>query len=75
MGSGEQTWRTFVRNHSKEIWACDFLTQYTALFAVAYVFVILEIGIFGQYGGQAKVESHDGLPVLDGVQHDYRLVA
>jgi hypothetical protein len=26
------------------IWACDFLTQYNAFFAVAYVFVILEIG-------------------------------
>ena len=35
--------RTFVRNHAKELWACDFLTQYTALFAVAYVFVIMEI--------------------------------
>lgn len=40
---GGQTWRTFVRNHGKELWACDFLTQYTALFAVAYVFVIMEI--------------------------------
>ncbi len=41
---GEQTWRTFIRNHAKEVWACDFLTQYTAFFAVAYVFVIMEIG-------------------------------
>lgn len=40
---GDQTWRTFVRNHSKELWACDFLTQYTAFFAVAHVFVIMEI--------------------------------
>ncbi len=40
---GDQTWRTFVRNHAREIWACDFLTQYTALFAVVYVFVIMEI--------------------------------
>ncbi len=40
---GKQTWRTFIRNHAKEVWACDFLTQYTAFFAVAYVFVILEI--------------------------------
>jgi hypothetical protein len=40
---GDQTWRTFVRNHGKELWACDFLTQYTALFAVAYIFVIMEI--------------------------------
>jgi putative transposase len=41
---GDQTWRTFVPNHSKEVWACDFLTQYTALFAVAYIFVVMEIG-------------------------------
>lgn len=41
---GDQAWRAFIRNHSKEVWACDFLTQYTAFFAVAYVFVILEVG-------------------------------
>ncbi len=39
-----QTWHTFIQNHAKEVWACDFLTQYTAFFAVAYVFVIMEIG-------------------------------
>jgi hypothetical protein len=41
---GDQTWRTFVRNHAKEVWACDFLTQYTALFAIVYIFVVMEIG-------------------------------
>jgi hypothetical protein len=35
-----QTWHTFIQNHAKEVWACDFLTQYTAFFAVVYVFVI-----------------------------------
>ncbi|MDG2304446.1 MAG: hypothetical protein P8R42_07275 [Candidatus Binatia bacterium] len=40
---GGQNWRTFVGNHGAELWACDFLTQYTATFAVAYVFVITEI--------------------------------
>ncbi len=40
---GSQSWRTFVRNHDSELWACDFLTQYTATFTVAYVFVIMEI--------------------------------
>jgi putative transposase len=39
----DQTWRTFVRNHAKELWACDFLTQYTALFTIAYVFIIMQI--------------------------------
>jgi len=41
---GDQTWHTFIRNHAKEVWACDFLTQYTAFFAVSYVFVIMELG-------------------------------
>ena len=41
---GDQTWRTFIRNHANEVWACDFLTQHTAFFAVAYVFVIMEVG-------------------------------
>ena len=40
---GGQTWRTFVRNHARELWACDFLSQHTATFTVAYVFVIMEI--------------------------------
>ena len=41
---GDQTWRTFVHSHAEEVWACDFLTQYTAFFAVVYVFVIMEVG-------------------------------
>jgi putative transposase len=24
---GDQTWRTFVRNHAKELWACDWLDE------------------------------------------------
>ena len=40
---GDQRWRTFVGNHAAEIWACDFLTQYTALFDVVHVFVVMEI--------------------------------
>jgi len=40
---GDQTWRTFIRNHAGELWACDFLTQHTAFFSMAYVFVVMEI--------------------------------
>ena len=40
---GGQTWRTFVKNHANELWACDFLTQYTAFFNVAYIFIVMEI--------------------------------
>ncbi len=40
---GPQTWRTFIQNHDGEIFACDFVTQYTAFFAVLYVFVVMEL--------------------------------
>jgi putative transposase len=40
---GGQTWRTFTKNHASQIFACDFLTQPTALFTVVYVFVVMEI--------------------------------
>ena len=38
-----QTWAQFITNHGKEIYACDFLTQYTALFGVVYIFVVMEL--------------------------------
>ena len=38
-----QTWKTFIRNHASQIFAADFLTQPTALFTVAYIFVVMEI--------------------------------
>jgi hypothetical protein len=38
-----QRWRTFIKNHSHEVFACDFMTQYTALFATIYVFIVMEI--------------------------------
>ena len=39
-----QTWRTFVKNHAKEIFACDFLTQHTITFRVFYIFVVMQVG-------------------------------
>ena len=41
---GQQTWKTFLKNHGQEIFACDFMTQHTALFAVIYVFVVMQLG-------------------------------
>jgi putative transposase len=38
-----QTWKTFIENHAKQIFAVDFLTQTTAFFAVVYIFVVMEI--------------------------------
>jgi putative transposase len=40
---GGQSWRRFVTNHSGEVFACDFLVQYTARFEVVYVFVVMEV--------------------------------
>ena len=36
-----QIWRTFLKNHSADIVACDFFTTYTVTFRVYYVFVML----------------------------------
>ena len=30
-----QKWRTFIKNHSHDLCACDFMTQYTELFTTA----------------------------------------
>ena len=37
-------WSTFVRNHAKEIAACDFVSVMTLRFRILYIFVVLEIG-------------------------------
>jgi transposase InsO family protein len=42
--SPKQTWATFLRNHAREIWACDFLQTYDLLFRSLFVFVIIELG-------------------------------
>ena len=42
--SPSQTWRTFVRNHTRETLACDFFVVVTATFRVVYVFLVLGIG-------------------------------
>ena len=39
-----QRWRTFIKNHAGEIFACDFAVQYTIFFQVYYVFVVMEVG-------------------------------
>jgi transposase InsO family protein len=44
VGPSGQTWGIFLRNHASEIWACDFLQTYDALFRSIFVFVIIELG-------------------------------
>ena len=38
-----QSWGTFLRDHASEIWACDFLQTYDALFRSIFVFMIIEL--------------------------------
>jgi putative transposase len=40
---GGQTWKTFVNNHASQMFAIDFLTQFTVFFTVVYIFVVIEI--------------------------------
>jgi hypothetical protein len=42
---GDQAWRTFIRNHGTAVWSCDSLRRHTAFFTVAYIFVMMEIGL------------------------------
>lgn len=37
-GSPKQTWATLLRNHAREIWACDFLQTYDLFFRALFVF-------------------------------------
>jgi putative transposase len=42
-GSRSQAWSTFVRNHAREVLACDFFVTVTATFRILYVFIILVV--------------------------------
>jgi putative transposase len=44
LGPPKQSWATFLRNHAKEIWACDFLQTYDLVFRSLFVCVIIELG-------------------------------
>lgn len=43
-GPGTQAWSTFVRNHARDVLACDFFVTVTARLRLIYVFVVLDIG-------------------------------
>ena len=53
---GGQNWRTFLTNHTHEIWACDFTTIHTLFFKPLYVFVIME------HGSRKIVHTRDNKP-------------
>jgi putative transposase len=68
VGPSGQSWGTFLRNHASEIWACDFLQTYDALFRSIFVFVIIELesrrvvqrdtAPHRRLGGPAAARSH-----------------
>ncbi len=39
-----QSWATFLRNHAREIWACDFLQFTDLLFRPVFAFFLVELG-------------------------------
>jgi len=39
-----QRWGTFLRNHTHETWACDFLQTYDLLFRPIFAFPLIELG-------------------------------
>ena len=40
---GQQIWTTFIKNHARDIWACDFTVVLDLLFQPIYIFVIIEL--------------------------------
>jgi transposase InsO family protein len=38
-----QSWRTFLRNHTSQVWACDFFTVVTVHFQTLYAFVVVSL--------------------------------
>jgi putative transposase len=40
---GGQRWSTFLRNHARETWACDFLQAYDVFFRPIFAFVVIEL--------------------------------
>jgi putative transposase len=42
--SPRHTWRTFVKQHAHEMWACDFLPVVDLFFRHVFVFFLIELG-------------------------------
>jgi putative transposase len=38
-----QSWKTFLRNHTAEVWACDFLQATSLFFRPLFAFFIIEL--------------------------------
>jgi putative transposase len=42
-GPGGQKWKTFLRNHAAEVWACDFLQVTDLFFRPLFAFFLIEL--------------------------------
>jgi len=42
--SSSQKWTTFIRNHTHQTWACDFLQTYDIFFQTIFAFFIIDLG-------------------------------
>ncbi len=42
-GAPSQTWAVFLKNHAKDVWACDFLPVIDLFFHQTYLFFIVEL--------------------------------
>ncbi len=42
--SPSQDWNTFLKNHAKDVWACDFMPVIDLFFRTVYVYFIIELG-------------------------------
>lgn len=60
---GGQTWKTFLRNHATEVWACDFLQVMDLFFRPLFA-------SFPNHPNKVLAVS-----VLSGLHHDYQRVA
>ncbi len=40
---GGQTWKTYLRNHAAEVWACDFLRVTDLFFRPLFAFFLIEL--------------------------------
>ena len=64
------SWRTFIRSHQEQIFACDFLIQHTAWFDLVYVFVVMAIST-----RRIVLINVTTSPTLDWVKQQIRTIA
>jgi transposase InsO family protein len=65
-----RSWCQFVKSHSEQVFACDFLVQHTVRFEVIYVFVVMEVA-----SRRVALINATSKPTLDWVKGQIRELA